>query len=482
MPTSLLVISTILRKSFNHEVIQSFSSTNESFIAHLSPISSQLDRLENSSQMSSASFSSLASDVSRLLGLVSSNPALCVIAKSDDAGMVSDAEQSAKSVTAKSNLDPCKLPQQPSKTKVEWSCDFLPGIEAAFSTTGRYCLYCGDDFDDSEWPLKGRHLVDEHRYGDCNLRLGYYSEETFAQHIQEFHQCSLGHIWHLSNELVDKHCQSDREKGFHRGLESKHQHLIDDFHSIRSQRWENLFNNSKMLKERHGQSDSAGFASPPRSAQHIQPVQGPSELGLYTALSEEACIVDGLMVSSFFRPDSYFRNSTMPCYSLGDGIKVSRYEFNGLCDSLLEATRLLRTDDTNNNSELNDEKFGEKSSATSGFLKGSLNRAQIPKEGSRINSWLQEILESSFTTKIIMFHTTKQLGVKFSDMHTWLEKVLEFWELDEAASRLDGLESCSDGAVDSRSSPEVRDVESGENAKQRHMPLGGPTELPQLRP
>lgn len=135
MPTSLLVISTILRKlrkSFNHEVNKSFASTNENFIAHLSPVSSQLDRLENSSQMSSASISSLASDVSRLLDLVSSNQALCAIAKSDDAGMLSGAEHSARSVIAKTNLDPCKLPQPPSKTQVESSCDFLPGSKPLF--------------------------------------------------------------------------------------------------------------------------------------------------------------------------------------------------------------------------------------------------------------------------------------------------------------------------------------------------------------
>ena len=211
------------------------------------------------------------------------------------------------------------------------------------------------------------------------MRLRYDSVEKFAQHIQEFHQCSLklGHIWHLSEdlmELIEKHCQFGREESFHRGLENKHQHLVDDFHSIHSQRWENLFNNSRKLKGRHDHSDGAGFASPPRSAQHIQPVQGPSELGLYTALSEEACIVDGLMVSSFFRPDSCFRNSKMPCYSLGDGIKVSRYELDGLCDSLLEATRLLRTDDTSNNPELNNGNLQEKSSS----------RAEIPKEKSRI--------------------------------------------------------------------------------------------------
>ena len=49
--------------------------------------------------------------------------------------------------------------------------------------------------------------------------------------------------------------------------------------------------------------------------------------------------------------------------------------------------------------------------------------------------------------------------------------MLEFWELDEAATRLNDLEGCSDGAVDSRGSPEIRGVENGENDRQRRMAL-----------
>ena len=318
----------------------------------------------------------------------------------------------------------------------------MPGIEAAFSATGRYCLYCGNDFDDSEWPLKGRHLVDEHKYGGCNLCLRYDSEEKFAQHLQEFHQCPLGHIWHLSNQLIDKHCQFGRGTGFHRGLEVKYQHPIDDFHSIRSQHRENLFNNGRTLIERHNHSDGAGFVPPPGSVQHIQPVQRPSELDLYTALFEEACIVDGF------------------------------YEFDGLCDSFLETTRLLRTDDTNKKPELIDEKLPEKSLTTSGFPMEPLDRAEISKERSRINSWLQEILKSSSTTSIIIFYMLDKHGVNSPDMYTWLENVLELWDFDEAATKLDEPESHSDGAVDSRDSPEIQDVENRETAKQLRMPLG----------
>lgn len=62
---------------FNHESTQRFLEFDQSF-AH--PVSSQLDRLETSSQMSSASISSLASDVSQILELISSKPAPAVMA------------------------------------------------------------------------------------------------------------------------------------------------------------------------------------------------------------------------------------------------------------------------------------------------------------------------------------------------------------------------------------------------------------------
>lgn len=70
-------------------------------------------------------------------------------------------------------------------------------------------------------------------------------------------------------------------------------------------------------------------------------MQRPWELDLQIALSEEGCIVDGLMVASIFRPWSFFNSYgdeiSKLCYSLGDGIKVSRYEFDDRCDSLFQA-------------------------------------------------------------------------------------------------------------------------------------------------
>ncbi|KAL9064400.1 MAG: hypothetical protein Q9161_008912 [Pseudevernia consocians] len=393
--------------SFNHEVIQRFPEPNESFIASLSPVSSQLDRLENSSQISSASMSSLASNVSRILELVSSKPALAITAKSDDGKMESSVGHvsSAYATILKTKLGTLEPSERPSQTRMEWCCDFLPGIEAAFSSRGSVCLYCGDEFDE----------------------LGQHQDPA---------------EWSLR--------------------ESKEQNLTDDFHSIRGRRWKALFDNKSSLKAIHEGFGGATPVLPPESAQNTELLQRPSELDLYTAFSEEGCIVDGLMVASIFRPWSLFNihgdDQKKFCHSLGDGINVSRYEFDDHCDSHLEATRLPRTENTSKEPGLGEAELLRKSSATSVFPKHTLDRAEVTKERSRINSWLQGMLKSSPTTKIIMFHTMKEHGVHLSDMYTWLEKVLEVWDLDEAATKVDEPENPSDGAVDSRGSPEVRDV------------------------
>lgn len=430
--------------------------------------------------MSSASISSLASDVTRILELVSSKPVPAATAKSDDEKLESNVghASSVGSAISKKNSDPLELRQQPPRTQMEWSCHFLPGIEAAFSASGFSCLYCGDEFDQesAEWSLKGRHLVDEHRYGECNLLLAYDSETKFAQHVQEFHQCSLGFIYHLSNELLNKHCHFGRGMGFHRGTESKDQNLTDDFHSIRGQRCEALSANNRNLKAKHNHHVGGNFIPSSESAQEIQPVQWPWELDLQTAISEEGCIVNGLMVATIFRPWSFFNpygnEINKLCYSLGDGIKVSRYELDDRFDSLFGSTRLLRTQETNESPGLSNANLIAKSSAVSVLPKGSLDGAEAMKRSSRVNSWLQEILKSSSTTQIIMFHMMKKHGVDVPDLYTWLEKVLEFWEMDEAATKVDEPDDLSDGAVDSRGSFEIRDVSDHEDAKQLGMPQG----------
>lgn len=162
---------------------------------------------------------SLASDVSRILKLVSSEPALPTIAKSDDARLVLDTGHVAKSAVAKRHPQFSEAPatafQDPSGVELRLSAWY----RSRFFDIRPLLPLFWYDFDDSECPLKGRHMVDEHRYGECNLHLMYQSEETFAQHIRAFHQCSFGHFWHISNKSITAHYQFGQEKGFQSKME-----------------------------------------------------------------------------------------------------------------------------------------------------------------------------------------------------------------------------------------------------------------------
>ena len=446
--------ATEAQKRFHQVSMGESGKFDNSFVTRLNPISSQLDRLESSSQKSEASMSSIASDVSRVLEILSSSPALTTSANRGGEPLVETDTSSAGSAIAKTKHDPSKRSQrcqQLFQAQVQWSCDFLPGIEDAFSASGRVCLYCGDKFDDdsTDWFIKGRHLVDEHRYGDCNLLISYDSEEVFHRHIQEFHQCST----YLSNDFLDKHYQTGREKGFHRGLRGKDQHLTDDFHSIRSRRLGALFATNRWFEELHTQRCGARPTSSTKIGEESQPTQRPWELELSAAIRDESCIVDGLMIASAVGLWSISNHCAgvirKPCYSLGDGIKVSRYEFatrNGLTfgpSSFLHAHN--RTEEP------------------------ALGNAEVAKEQNRINAWLREILITSSTIRVIVYHSIGKHSIHSPTMNSWLETTLALWDLDEAAKKIDGPDDYSDGALDSRGSPEVRNVTDHGSAGQIHL-------------
>ena len=431
--------------------MEEFGKFDNSFVTRLNPISSQLDRLESSSQTSEASMSSIASDVSRVLEILSSSPALATSANRGGGQLVETDASSAGSAIAKTKQDPSKLSQHSFQAQGQWSCDFLPGIEDAFSASGRSCLYCGDQFDDdwTEWSIKGRHLVDEHRYGDCNLLISYHSEELFHRHIQEFHECSN----YLSHDFLDKHHRNGRERGFHRGLKSKDQHLTDDFRSIRSRRLGTLFTDNRWFEEMHTQPWGAPPTSSTKIVEKSQPGQRPWQLGLGAAIRDEYCLVDGLTFASAVRLWSISNHCAddmkKPCYSLGDGISVSRYEFASRNGFAFEVPGLL--------------------SAHYRTEEPALGDAEIAKERNRINAWLREVLMNSTTMYVIVYNTMGKDSIHSPDLTTWLDNTLEVWDLDEAATTIEWPDNYSDGALDSRGSPEIRNVTDYESARQIHL-------------
>lgn len=177
----------------------------EEIATQLYPVSNKLESVERSSQYSSASISSLASDVSRILELVSASPARSERSDLETSGFLSS-------------------PQPEKYEGWEWCCDSLSGIEGAFSDqrSGREvkCMFCKEHFDlnATDWYDRGKHLAETHRYGQCNLSLSYHYTSRFRSHMINFHDMT-------SNDtgFVSAHQREVQVNRFQRGPHSNWQ-------------------------------------------------------------------------------------------------------------------------------------------------------------------------------------------------------------------------------------------------------------------
>ena len=80
-----------------------------------------------------------------------------------------------------------------------WACDAITGIDDAFSRDPvkgmSRCIYCRRVFvwEDLESPARlGRHLVDRHAFGKCNLNVAYKMWEELEDHLANFHSSTPG--------------------------------------------------------------------------------------------------------------------------------------------------------------------------------------------------------------------------------------------------------------------------------------------------
>lgn len=70
----------------------------------------------------------------------------------------------------------------------EWTCNAISGIDDAFNNDT--CLFCDETCEPSDSFERGRHLVEKHRYGQCNHDASYdeFEDALFRDHIVQFHQ------------------------------------------------------------------------------------------------------------------------------------------------------------------------------------------------------------------------------------------------------------------------------------------------------
>ena len=104
---------------------------------------------------------------------------------------------------------------QLAKVKPLFCCDALSGIDDAFrempqTEAGRtvQCLYCEDVFEDTNPRALGRHLVDAHAFGKCNLDEAYTGWQRFANHLEHFHNTVLSsnELSRMKRRFIARHC------------------------------------------------------------------------------------------------------------------------------------------------------------------------------------------------------------------------------------------------------------------------------------
>ncbi|KAI4728083.1 hypothetical protein E4T49_04245 [Aureobasidium sp. EXF-10728] len=80
-----------------------------------------------------------------------------------------------------------------------WSCSALNTIETAFhtspSTNGATdtCGYCGDEFPNpADWNSRREHVLQTHKFGECNQTKKFYRADHFRQHLKHSHGGTSG--------------------------------------------------------------------------------------------------------------------------------------------------------------------------------------------------------------------------------------------------------------------------------------------------
>lgn len=104
-----------------------------------------------------------------------------------------------------------------------WSCAALSGCNAAFhnsptrSTEADTCGYCGDEFSRSgigidgkvateqDWEARVQHLVDVHKFGECNHAKKFFRADHFRQHLKHSHAGTSGK-W---TNMLENACMKD---------------------------------------------------------------------------------------------------------------------------------------------------------------------------------------------------------------------------------------------------------------------------------
>lgn len=308
----------------------------------------------------------------------------------------------------------------------EWCCDALSGIDDALEEYDfkiYECVYCYDSW--SGWKASdvhqkffemGKHLIEKHAFGACNLAVTYQTWEDLELHLRAFHNMSR-----KDNRSISRFQRQKRPYSLFRGdIQTRDQPLL-----IVDRSTECLILAAKV----NAKLDELGLTQLPEPGitnllerqdtgfrwldqlefEKVDPrrfgISGPSWKRFPKIRYEIACIEEEFIVSC----------------------NVSHSVFEKLAPErslLAEAQR-----DSNGSSDV---------------------KGHTPRD--RINDWFFQTFKESRTLTSLLRSGKISPEVKRSTSVDWVLPIIEFWDLDEAATGLGGLYETSDGAVDSRDS------------------------------
>ena len=438
------------QESFNSRLIQALDrvpprgNVPEPVSSQQSTESSQLDRLEQSTQRSSASISSIASDVSRILEFVSAGSGAMAKLSPDISK-----ESSLHYQTGAGTLAQASNGDHYDRTDAdfEWCCDAILGIEEAFGDYGNtiICRYCRKQIDycNDGWYGAGKHLVERHNFGGCNLFLPYYSEPQFRKHLVEYHKMSVS-----DDIFVFNHQLPRRTTRFNRGIESDIQILTDADEAAESQL---IYKASldALISNLTRADATLSFADSLKEDK--QAMQNAWQLEWEVACLEENSIVHGHDFDCFGYFWQYLTRSSGEQALDSEQLRTSK-------DPLSINFQPEQTVITRSPRPLL-EYISSVQRYNSPFLLNrdpESQRKLLSLMRDSINDWLWDILKCSCTTRIFMRYAMHADSLQVPDMREWLEKVLDYWDKDGTATGRDKPYETSDGALDSRDSLRTR--------------------------
>jgi hypothetical protein len=363
-----------LAESFSEIIGSQLRPLETSIEDHFDQMSSNHSESQQSIQSLSHSISSLASQVSQLL---------------KNASLSDPNRENSPKVAEVANT-------KPTKSKYEWCCDAISGIDDAFNEDARnydeYCIYCLERFSirgTESSQERGRHLADCHAFGKCNLMITYQSWDDLKSHLIAFHSVTPDGF----SRHTDRFSRKKRSFSLFRDKSFSCDHPSEE-----------LFERS-----------TAGLIVATRLQLAID------ELKISRIPHRE--LLDFLQTAISTERSFLSKSDTIAC--------------------LLEEAIL-----SGHENELKKIHFSENvwcyTHLSKNFEAGSASLNQS------LNKWFLQILEESVALRLLLVSGKVTAAMAPATSADWLAPILAFWDIEDATTELEQKMELSDGAVDSR--------------------------------